>query len=75
MLEREIERSELGHFLDLKKITKDWTNHDAFMQCRRMQNDAAAEKVAVSNLAEIYFWILSIRDKDGGKRKGVHNKG
>jgi hypothetical protein len=69
MLEREIERQELSNFLDISKITKEWTKHDAFVQCRRMQDDAASQKVVVSNLAEIYFWILEIRDKDVKKRK------
>jgi len=69
MLEREIKKHELVHFIG--DVTSSWTNPQIFAVCRHMQDTAREQSVDISNLGSIYHWIIEMRDElKNGKKNG-----
>lgn len=70
---RVIHKNELGHFFN---ISKEGTNSEMFVLCRKMQDGAFDQGVMVSNLAEVYWWLIEWRDSliEEGKKKSIIKK-
>ena len=72
MLERAIEKHELVHFVG--DVTSSWTNPQIFAVCRHMQDEARKQKIELSNLGNVYHWVIEMRDELKNGKKPIKRR-
>jgi len=68
-IDKRLQKSELGQFFG---INKECTNGKIFSLCREMQDRAFEQRINISNLVEVYRWLIEWKDSliEGAKNHG-----